>query len=100
MDTTPYQELTEAEQKQFIFSIDSKLRYVAGFYESLVKLLHKFDEPFERAEGEIIHKLKAEKKPGEGICTGNHYDCHFLPYGGKLSPASRMKCSTCGQINE
>lgn len=59
MDTSPYQELTEAEQKQFIFSIDSKLRYVAGFYESLGKLLDKFDEPFE-TDGGLVHKLKPE----------------------------------------
>ena len=61
-----YQELTEAEQKQIVFNIDSKMRYIPGFYESLLKLMLKYPDPFEQApinengEGGLIQKLKSE----------------------------------------
>ena len=63
-ENNSYQQLTEAEQKQLIFEVDSRMRYVFGFYNEILKLLHEYPEPFEKVpideHGGLINKLKPE----------------------------------------
>lgn len=55
---TEYSNLTERQQKEFLFQVIQRLQYVPNFYEKINNLLQTSTSPFE--EVEAIQILKPE----------------------------------------